>query len=94
MILHGSILENSLHHSGERKDPRKFILIWDTGALYELNTFIIYLIDYLKCDIPVKDVTNINKVIGIDNTLNKFINSNGKEVFLPCVFYHLTQTDF
>ena len=49
-------------------------------------------IDYVKCDITVKDVTNINRVVGIGTTLHKFVFSNVKEVFLPCVSYHLSQT--
>ena len=43
--------------------------------------------------IPVKYATKINRVISIGTTLHKLINSNGREAFLPCVSYHLTQTD-
>ena len=53
--------------------------------------FIRYSIYYVKCNIPVKEVTNIIRVIGTGNTLQKFIKSNGKELFLPCVSYHITQ---
>ena len=31
-LLHGSILENSLHHSEEINDTMKLFLIWDTEA--------------------------------------------------------------
>ena len=50
-------------------------------------------IDYVEADIAVKDVTNINHVIGIGTTLYKFKNCKGKEVFLPCVSYSLPTTD-
>jgi hypothetical protein len=74
-------------------DPRSVILIWDTCASYGLTPFPSDFIDYVECDIPVRDVTKVNKVIGIGTTLNKFTNTDGKLVFLPCVSYHLPQTD-
>ena len=89
-LLCGSILEYHLHHSVEIKYPRKLILIWDTGASYGLTLFRSDFFDYVKFDISVKDVTKINRAIGIGTTLHKFINSNGKEVFLPCVSYDPT----
>ena len=90
-LLHGSILENILHRSGEIKDPRKLIFIWYVGASYGLTPFRINFIDYVKCDIMVKYVTRINRVMGIGTALHKYINSDGKEVVLPCVSYHLTK---
>ena len=45
-------------------------------------------IDYVDADIAIKDVTKINRVIGIGTTLHKFKNKKGKDVFLPCVSYH------
>ena len=47
----------------------------------------------MKCDIPVKDVTKINWVIGIGTTLHCFVDINGEELFIPCISYHLKQTD-
>ncbi len=44
-------------------------------------------------DIPVRDVTKVNRVVGIGNTIHKFMDTNGNPVFLPCVSYHLPQTD-
>ena len=73
-LLRGSILENSLHQSGEIKDPMKLILIWYTRASYGLTPFISDLTDYVKCNIQVKYVTNINRIIGIGITLQKCIN--------------------
>ena len=73
-LLRGSILENSLHQSGEIKDPMKLILIWYTRASYGLTPFISNFIDYVKCDILVKDGTNIHRVIGIITNFYKFMN--------------------
>jgi hypothetical protein len=56
------------------------------GASYGLTPF-------RKCDIPVKDVTKVNKVIGIGTTLHKFTDTNGLPVYLSCVSYHLPETD-
>ena len=77
-LLRGSILKNRLHQSGERKYPRKLIFIWDAGDSYGLKTFRSNFIYYVRCDIPVKGVTNINSSIVIGTTLHKFINSNVK----------------
>jgi hypothetical protein len=79
--------------SGGKLDPRSLILIWDTGAFYGSTPFCSDFIDYMECDIPVWDVTKVNKVIGIGTTLHKFTDTDGKPVFLPCVSYHLLQTD-
>ena len=49
-------------------------------------------IDYVEADIAVKYVTKINRV-GIGTTLHKFKNGKGKDVFLPCVFYHIPTVD-
>ena len=50
-------------------------------------------IDYVECDIPVKYVTKLNRVVVIRTTLHKFIESNGRDIFLTCISYHLTQID-
>ena len=50
-------------------------------------------IDYVNCNIPVKDVTKVNTVIGIGTTIYNFVDANGKYLFLPCIFYHLPTTD-
>ena len=93
-ILCALILENSLHHLGERKYPRKLIFIWDTGTSYGLTPFRSNFINDVKCNILVNDVTSINRVIDIGNTLQKCINSNGKEVLILCVSYYLTKNYF
>jgi hypothetical protein len=55
--------------------------------------FEVILIHYVVFDIPVWDVTKVNKVIGIGTTIHKFTNTDGKPVFLPCVSHHRPQTD-
>ena len=78
---------------GGPKDPRTLILIWDTGASFGLTPFRSDFIDYVECDIPVRDVTKVNRVVGIGTTIHKFTDTNGNPVYLPCVSYHLPQTD-
>ena len=47
----------------------------------------------MDCDIPVENVTKVTWVIGTGTTLHKFIESNGRDIFLTCISYHLTQID-
>ncbi len=70
--LRGTFENHSV--GGVTKDPRTLILIWDTGALFGLTPFCSDFIDYVECDIPVRDVTKVNKVIGIGTTIHKFTN--------------------
>ena len=74
-------------------DPKTLILIWDTGGSAGLTPFRSDFIDYVECDIDVRDVTKVNKVIGIGTTLHKFVDDAGNNIFLPCVSYHLPSTD-
>jgi hypothetical protein len=74
-------------------DPKTLILIWDTGGSAGLTPFRSDFIDYVECDIDVRDVTKVNKVIGIGTTLHKFVDGAGNDVYLPCVSYHLPSTD-
>ena len=90
--LSDSYLENRLYNAHYKNDPKTLILIWDLGASFWLTPFRSDFIDYVKADIPVKDVTKINGEIGIGTTLYKFKNYQGKDIFLPCVLYNLTQT--
>jgi hypothetical protein len=46
-------------------DPKTLILIWDTGGSASLTPFCSDFIDYVECDTDVRDVTKVNKVIGI-----------------------------
>ena len=54
-----------------------------------MTSFCSDFIDYVECDIEVCDVTKVDKVIGIGTTLHKFVDAAGKDVYLPCVSYHL-----
>ena len=42
----------------------------------------------MGCDISIKDITIVNKVIVIGTTIHKFKNSKGYDVYIPCVSYH------
>ena len=83
----------STFNASNKIDPKSLILIWDTGASFGLTPFRSDFIDYVEADIVVKNVTKINNVIGIGTTLHKFKNDEGKDVFLPCVSYHLPTID-
>jgi hypothetical protein len=83
-----------MHQSApDRLNPKTLILIWDTGASAGLTPFQSDFIDYVKCEIDVRDITKVNKVVGIGTTLHKFVDNNGNHVYLPCVSYHLPTTD-
>ncbi len=73
-------------------DPKTLILIWDTGGSAGPTPFCSDFIDYVECDIDVRDVTKVNKVIGVGITLHKFVDIAGNNVYLPCVSYHLPST--
>ena len=68
------------------------ILIWDKGASFGITPFQSNFIDYVEANIPVKDVTKINRVIKIGTTLHKFQNDKGIDIFLPCVLYYQPTT--
>jgi hypothetical protein len=78
---------------GGKLNPRSLILIWEMGASYRLTLFHSDFTNFVECDIPVWDVTKVNKVIRIGTTLHKSTDTDGKPVFLPCLSYHLPQTD-
>jgi hypothetical protein len=78
---------------GGKLNQCSLILIWDMGASYRLTLFCSDFIGFVECDIPVQDVIKVNKVIKAGTTLHKFTNTDGKPVFLPCITYHLPQTE-
>jgi hypothetical protein len=63
-------------------------LVWDTGASFRLTPFRADFVDYVECQISVKDISKTNMVIGIGTTLHKFM-VNGEPIWLPCLSYHL-----
>jgi hypothetical protein len=89
----GGTYENRSSFSTGPLDPKSLILIWDMGATYGLTPFWSDFIDHVKCEIPVRDVTKVNTVVGIGTTLHKFTHIKGNPVYLPCVLYHLPETD-
>jgi hypothetical protein len=62
-------------HLDDLVDPKTTMLIWDTGASFGLTPFISDFIDYVKCKIPVWDVTRVSTVICIGTTLHKLLMS-------------------
>jgi hypothetical protein len=83
---YGGTYANRSSFSTCRQDPKSLILNWDTGSSYGLTPFRSDFIDYVKCcEIPFRDVTKVNTVLGIGTTLHKFTDINGNKVYLPCV---------
>jgi hypothetical protein len=68
-------------------------LIWDTGATHELTPLMKDFIHLHPCDIPVKDISKVNWVIGVGTVMRKFWATNGKDIFLPEVSFHLPTAD-
>ena len=92
-VLSDRSFENRTFNASTRIDPDILILIWDTGESSGLTPFRSDFIDYVEADISVKDVTKINRVIGIGTKIHRFKNEKWKDVFLPCVSYHQPKTD-
>ena len=65
------------------QDTHTTMLIWDTGTSFGLTPFKSNFIDYDKCNIPVKDVTKVITIIGFRKKNHKFVDTNGKDLFLP-----------
>ena len=43
----------------------------------------------MEYEIPGKDVNNLNKSIGIETTIHRFLNGQGYCVYIQCFMYHL-----
>ena len=72
-----------------KPDCKSDILIWDTGALFGMNLFKSDFIDCVHADIPLREITKVNQVIGIVTTTHKYVDVNGTTCYLPCVSYHI-----
>jgi hypothetical protein len=92
VLAHWGAFENCTACGGNL-DPCSHVLIWDRGASFGLTPFCSDFINYVECNIPVWDVTKVNKVIKIGTMLHKFIHTDGNPEFLPCISYHLPLTD-
>jgi hypothetical protein len=68
-------------------------LVYDTGASYGLTPFRADFIDYQECDIAVKDISKMNRVKGIGTVMYKFVATNGEDLWLPGLAYHLDTAD-
>ena len=68
-------------------------LVYDTGASHGLTPFRSDFIDYQECDIPVKDISKVNRVRGIGTGMYKFVATNGDLLYLPGLAYHLDTAD-
>ena len=68
-------------------------LIWDTGASWGLSPFRADFIDYEEVSIPVKDISKTNMVIGIGTVMYKLRATNGDELLVPGISYHLPECD-
>jgi len=68
-------------------------LVYDAGALHGLTPFRQDFIDYKECDIPVKDVSKVNRVRGIGTVMYKFVATKGDLLYLPGLAYHLATAD-
>jgi hypothetical protein len=67
-------------------------LIWD-GATHRLTHFLNDFIHYHPCDIPVRNISKVNRVIGVGTVMHRFQATNGIDIFLPRVSFHLPTAD-
>eukprot|EP01082_Thalassiosira_pseudonana_P013456 g11528.t1 g11528 contig6:4959-5528(-) len=68
-------------------------LVWDTGASNGLTPFKSDFLDYMEVDIPVKDISKVNRVVGIGTTMYRFVDSVGETIYIPCLSYHLPSAE-
>ena len=87
-----SFLREQIVKLSPEEGPQNFNIDMRFGRIIRTHSVLSDLIDYVEADITIKDATKTNRVIGIGTTLHKFQNDQGKDIFLPCVYYHLPQT--
>ena len=73
--------------------PDDTLLVYDLGASAGLTLFKSDFFDYVKCSIPVQDISKVNEVIGIGTTIHKFVDTKGRFVYLPQVACHLPSSE-
>jgi hypothetical protein len=61
-------------------DLKHKLLIWDTGVTHGLTQFLEDFIHYHLCNFP-KDISKVNRVIGVGTVMHKFQATNGKDIF-------------
>lgn len=67
--------------------------VMDSGASHGLTPFIEDFIHYEEVDLKVRDVTSESRVKGMGIVLYRMKATNGQICYLPCIAYHLPQTD-
>ena len=63
--------------------PCTTVLICYSGTSFVLTPLKIKLMYYVRYTIPLKDIIKVNTGIVIGTTIRKFVDENGKDVFLP-----------
>ena len=91
-----NVLRN--YHSGKDKYKKHSyndtMCVFDTGASIGLTPYRADFIDYLPLDdATIKDISKVNKVLGIGTVMWKLKSRRGDEVFIPCVAYHMPECD-
>jgi hypothetical protein len=85
--------DNSGPHLNAPLYPKSLMLI-ETWALHLAELFFEEtFIEYVAQAIHVQEVTKIDDFISIGTTLHKVADTKGFLIHLPCVFFHLPQTD-
>ena len=84
--------ESEVGHRASQATFKTCPLVWDTGASFGLTPFRGDFIDYTECTITIRDIARTNTVIGVGTTLHKF-KIDGKDIFLPCLSYHLPSAE-
>ena len=74
-------------------DFKHMPIIWDTGASQGLTPFLNDFIHYEPAHIPVRDVSKVNYVTRIGTVMYKFRATNGDDIFLPGVAFHLPSAE-
>ncbi len=64
------------------------ILVLCMALLHSSLTFF----DYVKCNIPICNISKVNEVITIGTTKHKFLDTKGRFIYLPQVAYHLSSS--
>ena len=70
------LLEAGKSSSNMLKSVRTKPLVWDSTASFRLTPYCSDFIDCVECDIDVKDISMLNKVIDFGITLHKFNETN------------------
>ena len=67
-------------------------LVWDMGASFGLTPFRGNILDYVECEIAVRNIAHENMIVGVCATLHKF-QIDGEDIFLPCLSYHSSSAE-